>query len=247
MRALRILLFGIIGLILAFALPFYMVGFLVGVALLPFWLLVIGQIILPKSRRAIQVRIEPIVLKFENVPSSLDAEAREELGKILNAPARLSGRSIARSHFTRWLEFQVQPTHFFLLLLVGLVSLGMAVLIFNLKDAWLNGVNVLFLLFGLWSLALYLGWRWLWERRMLRRNGVSLGRFYISGSTRRGMRQVNYDFFDHEHERRGGACDSLFVDGEDDLTLVFFNEADPDQSVPASAMIFHKIAWTETA
>lgn len=246
MRALKILLFGILGLTLAFTFQFYIVDCLVGIALLPFWLLVIGQISLPKSRRAIQVRLEPIVLKFENVPD-LDDEKKEELEKALNGPTRLSGRPIMRSHFSRWHEFQVHPDHFFLLFLVGLVSLGMAVLILILKEALMDGVNVIFLLSGLWSLALYLAWRWLWERRMLRRNGVSLGRFYVSGGTRPGMRQVNYDFLDHQRERRGGACDSLFVDRRDDLTLVFFNEANPDQSVPASAMIFHKIAWTETA
>ena len=246
MRALRILSFGILGLTLAFLLQFYILGFLVGIALLPFGLLVIGQISLPKSRRAIQVRLEPLVLRFENVPD-LDDGKKEELENALNAPTRLSGRSIMRSHFSRWHEFQVHPNHFLLLFLVGLVSLAMALLILVLKDALMDGVNTIFALAGLWSSALFLAWRWMWERRMLRRNGVSLGRLRVSDGWYKGMKHVTYDFLDHEHERRGGACDSLFVDREDDLTLVFFNEANPDQSVPASAMIFHKIAWTETA
>jgi len=246
MRALRILLLGTVGLILAFLIQFYVLGLLIGIALLPFSFLVIGQFLLPKSRRAIQVYLQPIGLEFEDEPEWLDTEAREQLDKALNAPARLSGRSIPPSYFKQWHEFQVEPHHFLLLLLVGLVSLGMALLVFVLKDALLNGVNLIFMALSLWSFACYLAWRWLWERRMLRRQGISLGSFYVSDGMRPGMKQVKYDFLDHDQERRGGAVDSLFVDHQDDLTLVFFNEANPDQSVPAAAMIFHKIAWSET-
>jgi hypothetical protein len=236
---------GIAGLILVCAVQFYVVDLLVGIALLPFLFLISGQVILPKHCRTIWVLLEPIIIDFENMREWLDESEAAQLAEIVNAP-RLSGKVLERSYFKQWHEFEVVPHHFLLLLAVGVVSLGVAILILALKDTLLNGVSLIWMAWGFWSLACYLAWRWFWERRMLRSEGISLGRFYSSAGTRPGMKQLKYDFLDHERERRGGTIDSLFVDGKDDLTVIFFNLADPDQNVPASAMIFHKIVWTET-
>src|SRR5579864_3293787 len=115
MRTLRILLFGIAGLVLAFLFQVYVAGLLVGIALLPFWFLIVGQFILPKSRRAIRVCLEPVIIEFDDVCEGLDAEAREQLDKAFNAPARLSGRLIPRSYFKQWHEFKIESHHFLLL------------------------------------------------------------------------------------------------------------------------------------
>lgn len=246
MRALRILLLGIVGLVLTFLVQVYIVGLVVGIVLLPFLFLIVGLLILPRSRRAVRVCLEPIVIEPDDVCASMDAEAREQLDKVLNAPARLNGKTIKRSYFKQWLEFRVEPYHFLLLFAVGAISLGMAVLVLAVKDTLFGGVDRIYLGLTFWCMALYLSQRWLWERRILRAHGVALGYFSVAGHRNLGMKQVRYNFFDHEHERRGGIFSSLFVDTDDDLTLIFFNEINPDQSVPASAMIFHRIAWNET-
>lgn len=78
-------------------------------------------------------------------------------------------------------------------------------------------------------------------------SGLALGTFSVSRSGHPIMlRHIRYQFVDHEGEYRGGSFDSMFCDQSDDLSLVFYDETNPDVSIPASAMVFHRLVWKET-
>jgi hypothetical protein len=56
---------------------------------------------------------------------------------------------------------------------------------------------------------------------------------------------MRYHFVDPEGEYRGGMIDMLAPRQEDDMTVVFYSEDNPDLNIPASALIFHKLLWKE--
>src|ERR1700682_1863055 len=68
-------------------------------------------------------------------------------------------------------------------------------------------------------------------------------RYFASGIALIFFKNIQYDFVDHKGDHYGGSVNSLFGDATDDLTLIFYDEDNPDKSVPASAMIFHKLVW----
>jgi hypothetical protein len=163
--------------------------------------------------------------------------------KSLEKRIRLSGKSLSHSYFKQWLEFQIVSRRYWLLLILGTASPGAAGTIQLMKDLSFEGISGFYWGASLWPPCVLLAWRWLWERRTLRMSGMAIGPFEVRGSHRPPMRQIRYHFVDLQGEYHGGCIDSLFCHQSDDLTLVFYNKADPDESVPASTMIFHKLAW----
>jgi hypothetical protein len=79
----------------------------------------------------------------------------------------------------------------------------------------------------------------------MREAGLALGSFYVAGTAGPLLKRVVYRFRDDTGEYRGGSFRSLFCDTKDDLTVIFYDEHNPEVSVPASAMIFHKLRWAE--
>jgi hypothetical protein len=105
---------------------------------------------------------------------------------------------------------------------------GLQLLVFR----WLGLVN-----------RMYFAWRWLWERKVMRKAELALGSFRITGMEGPLIKRVSYHFIDNRGEYRGGSLRTLFCDAQDDLTVIFYDEETPEQSVPASAMMFHKLRW----
>jgi hypothetical protein len=239
MRPLQIMGSGIIGLVVVFWLTLHPVQALTAVALMPFLLLAIGQFYLPNSKRAIQVWFDPKILVqlFGDDHIELPVEQR----------VHLSGRILSPSYFKQWHEFQIVSCRYWLLLILGAASLGGAGAIQSMKDFPIDAFSGLYWGAWLWAPCVLTAWRWLWERRTLRMSGIAVGSFEIRGSHLPPMRQIRYHFVDLQGEYHGGCLDSLFCDQSDDLTLVFYNEEDPNQNVPASAMIFHKLLWMEAS
>jgi len=236
MRPVRILALGIVGLAAALLLPVVQNYLLFAMAISPLLLLVIGQFWLPRSKRTIQVWFNPIVIEYEGELVSL--EPGTPIG-------RLSGKALAYSFFKQWHEFEIVTHRFFLLAGIGLISLGAVWLAWRVKDSLFDGIGYFYLMSFIWVLVVSLAMRWVWERRMLRLEGVSMGSFFVKGSTKPPYRQVLYHFVDPDGQYRGGCFDSMYCDDDDDMTIIFYDEADPEKSIPASALMFHKLVWAE--
>ena len=96
-----------------------------------------------------------------------------------------------------------------------------------------------------WSPVCYVAWRWIWERRAMLNSGIALGSFRVTRIEKPFMKRVVYRFNDQQGGYRAGSIRSLFCDTRDDLTVVFYDESDPEISAPVSAMMFHKLKWSE--
>jgi hypothetical protein len=65
-------------------------------------------------------------------------------------------------------------------------------------------------------------------------------------SGRWGLTIVNYSFVDDQHHYRGGSVNTPFASGaNDDGTIVFYDPKNPEQSVPAAALLFHRVQWVK--
>ena len=156
---------------------------------------------------------------------------------------KLSGKFVLPTYFKQWHEFTIVPHHFLLLMGIGVTSLIAAASIWQAREVLLAHLVIVRWLFAVWLFFLYLAWRWFWERWILRKEGVGIGTFSVSRSRQPLMLEVRYNFKDSNDEHYGGHAGSLFCDRTDDLTIVFYDQGDPAQSVPAAAMIFHKLIW----
>lgn len=80
----------------------------------------------------------------------------------------------------------------------------------------------------------------------MRNSGLALGSFRVARTEKPFMKRVVYRFIDGRGGYHGGSVRSLFCDTRDDLTVVFYDEIDPEISMPATAMMFHKLAWSDS-
>jgi hypothetical protein len=232
MRSVRILVLGVLGLAAALLFPLVQSYVLFTLAVAPLALLVFGQFYLPRSKRTIQVWFAPIV---------------DDDGELLTAEPgtpflRLSGKDLTYSSFKQWHEFEIVTHRFWLLLAIGFISLIAVWLVWRAQDSFLSGATLFYFVGSVWMLVVTLAIRWGWERRMLRRDGIAMAGFSVESSTRL-IQRIRYNFVDNEGHYWGGIFDSMFCNREDDLTLVFYDEVNPEQSIPASALIFHKLLW----
>jgi hypothetical protein len=236
MRSVKIFVLGIIGLAAAFLLPAVQNYVLTAMALCPLVLLLAGQFYLPRAKRTIQVWFNPIVIEYEG----------ELISPVEGMPlARLSGKELTFSFFKQWHDFKIITHRFWLLAGIGLSSLAAAGLAWELQDSLFGLAAFFYAMVSVWVFVILMAARWFWERRMLRLQGVSMGSFSVTENSRPPYRQVRYHFVDPEGHYRGGCFDSMFCDQADDMTIIFYDENNPDRSVPASALMFHKLVWKE--
>jgi hypothetical protein len=167
MRTLKIFALGVLGLAAAFLLPFIQNYILFAMALTPLILLLVGQFYLPRSNRAIRVWFNPIVVELDG--ELVSVEPGTPVG-------RLSGRELAFSHFKQWHDFEIVTHRFWLLAGIGLLSLGAASAVWKAKDILFEGVGLFYSAGSIWLMVVWLAWRWVWERRVLRCKGLSIGR-----------------------------------------------------------------------
>lgn len=237
LRSLRILALGMLGLAAALLFPIVQGYFLFTMALTPLVLLVLGQFFLPRSKRIIQVWFNA------TIPDDEDEPLTPEPGSPF---LRLSGKDLPYSFFKQWHEFKIVTHRFWLLSAIGFMSLLMVWLAWRIQDSFMDGAALFYLAGSLWMLLVTLASRWGWERRMLQCEGIAMAGFSAERST--GLIQrIRYNFVDHEGHYWGGIFASMFCDRKDDLTIIFYDERNPQQSVPASALIFHKLVWKDTS
>lgn len=191
--------------------------------------LVVGQLFFPQSERSLRIWMNPEVI--------------ENAGELT---LRLSGKEVSLAFFKRWYEFRIEVCNLWLLAVVGLLSLGALAGVSTMHDLPMPGYSYVYFGGSAWFLVCYLAWRWMWERRAMSESGISLGSFRVARAEKPFMKRVIYHFNDEQGSYRGGSFRSLFCDTRDDLTIVFYKESDPEISVPASAMMFHKLKWAET-
>src|SRR5262249_14960251 len=238
MKPARIFALGILGLAAAFLLPAVQNYLLYAMADIPVVLLAAGQFYLPRSKRAIQVWFNPIVIDLDG--ELISPEAGAPCG-------RLSGKTLTYSFFKQWHEFEIVTHRFWLLAGIGIFSFGALWPVWQVKDDVFKGISFFYVTGLVWMMALWLAMRWVWERRMLRLEGLSIGGFSVTTNRRPPYRRVRYYFVDPQGEYRGAIFDSMVCDQADDMTIIFYNEANPDQSIPASAMLFHKSVWKDAS
>jgi hypothetical protein len=229
MRNLRIFAIGTAATVLAFTARFWAQYALFAAAGVPLAFLVYGQLFFPKSKRSLRLWMNP-----------------EVVGGLGGVNLRLSGKEVTLAFFKRWYEFKIEVFNVWLLAAIGLVSVGALAGVSTLHDLPMQGLSLVYFGGSVWLLVCYLAWRWIWERRAMRTTGISLGSFRVTRLEKPFMKRVVYRFTDVHGGYHGGSFRTLFCDTRDDLTVVFYNESDPEISVPASAMMFHKLRWAET-
>jgi len=237
-RSVRIFALGVIGLCAAFLIQGVQSYVLAAMALCPLVLLVVGQFYLPRSKRTIHVWFNPIVIEYEG--ELISPEQGMPLG-------RLSGKDLFYGSFRQWHEFEIVTHRFILLSGIGLISLGAVWLTWKIKDSLFGGIGYFYAMGFFWLLIVLLAMQWVWERRMLRAEGISMGSFSVQRNTRPPYWQILYHFVDPEGQCRGGCFDSMYCDQADDMTIIFYDENNPDRSIPASALLFHRLVWKEQA
>ncbi len=204
-------------------------------AISPLLLLAVGQVFLPRSKRSIRVWFNPIVIELG------DEQVPLEPGFPLGS---LSGRELVYSYFKQWHDFEIVTHRFWLLAGIGLLSLGAVWFSWQAQGSLFAGASFFYLATSIWALIVAMAMRWLWERRMLRLEGISMAPFSVAAE---GIyQQIRYHFVDLENEYRGGWFESLICSRADDLTIIFYDEDNPDRSVPASGLMFHKLVWKES-
>jgi len=218
----------IVGLAAALLIPVIQSSVLFVMALVPLALLVFGQINLPRSRRSFRIWFDPIIIDLGDEVISL--EPGTPLG-------RLSGREIIYSSFKQWHDFEIVTHRFWLLAAIGLLSLASVWLSLRGPFDFVTGTGYYYFLVFFWTLMVTMAKRWLWERRMLRLKGVSMATFSVTG------RNIRYHFVDPDGRYRGGLFESLVCSRTDYWTIVFYDEKDPDRSVPAAGLMFHVLVW----
>lgn len=229
MRAVRIFLIGLGGLCLAVLLRLWLKWAVLSAATLPLLLILVRQFYLSNSKRSVQLWMNPDLLEFT-----------DELS------LRLSGREVSLGFFKRWYEFEIEVCDHWLLSLVALASLGATAVVWITDDLpmpntfWGWGVPA-------WFLVCYLAWRWMWERRAMSKSGFALGTFRIGEKDGPLLTRITYQFIDGQGEYYGGSFRTLFCDTRDDLSVVFHDEARPEISLPASAMMFHRLKWVDSS
>ena len=236
MRPVRILAFGVVGLSAALLFPLVQTYVLYTIALTPLVLLLLGQFYLPRSKRSIRVWFNPELMELLEELSALEPDT-----PLL----RLSGKNIGFGVFKQWHEFAIVTHRFWLLGGIGLTSLLMVWFVWHVQQELFSGMAFFYVTGSVWLWLVLLAMRWSWERRMLRREGVTIGDFSVEGGSKPPYRRIRYHFIDPSGHHWGGIFDSLFCDRADDMTVIFYDEANPDRSVPASALIFHKLVWKE--
>jgi len=233
-RLLRVFGVGVAVLILAFMVRFWAKWALLAAAALPFVFLVVGQFLFPRSRRSIRIWMNPEVI--------------ERLGEVR---LRLSGKVVPLGFFKSWHDFRIEPRNLWLLFAVAMLSLGAVAAVSTMPERPVLGYEAFYSFYfvyvvgSAWLLVCYLPWRWIWERRAMRSSGISLGSFRVGREEKPMMKRVVYQFNDGQGGYRAASFLTFLCDTRDDLTIVFYSESDPEISVPASAMMFHKLKWSE--
>jgi hypothetical protein len=228
MNANRVLVLGFFGLLFVFTSSFYLRWALFAYALVPILLLIAGQVIVPTRKYQVQVWMDS-----DSAPG------------IEVVPTRICGRDISIGYFKKWHEFQIDCKNFLLLTTVGLISLGSA---YGIYDGWdlIPHSIILLNVSAAWLAIVYLAWRWFWERLIMRESTTAFGVFWcVDEEVPWNFYRVCYSFKDVDGEYRGGSVDTPFEPDGDDATIVFYNSAFPEKSVPASAMLFHRVQWVE--
>src|SRR5262245_35868517 len=220
MRPVGILALAGVVLSLALLIPPAQKQILVAMSVIPLLLLIIGQFILPRSRRSIRVWFNPIVL-----------EIGDELIPLFDEGApmgRLSGRDLIYSSFKQWHDFEIVAHRFWLVAAIGLLSLG-AIWASLQKHVGVSGTVSLFYYSAIgWSILTAISKRWVWERRMLRLNGIAMAPFSVRAEGR--YKQIRYHFVDPEDVHRGGWFESMICNRSDDMTIIFYDQDNPDRS-----------------
>jgi hypothetical protein len=228
-RPLKIFGIGFVALILAFSVTLWAKWALFVAAGIPLLFLVAGQFFFPRAKRSLQLWMNPEIIEYHG-----------------DVRLRLSGREITLAFFKKWYEFRIEVRNLWLLMTVGLLSLGALAAVSTMPDLAPSDYGLLFFAYlavSAWLPVCYLAWRWIWERRAMQTSGISLGSFRVGREEKPMMRRVIYQFNDQRGGHRAGSFLTFFCDSRDDLTVVFYDESNPEISVPASAMMFHKLKW----
>lgn len=233
MRTLKIFGMGLIGLIAVFAVQIYFAYTLIAIALIPLALLIVGQFYLPHSRRAVSVWFDPAV--FEHSAH----------GAVL--PLRLSGKELKYTYFKQSHEFKIVTHRFWLLGIIGVLSLSAAAFASRVddKEYFFHALRFMYLTGLIWLPVIFCAYAWLRERRMLRLEGLTIGPFSVYKSSQKHFSAVRYYFVDPNGEYRGGTMDSLLPAFPEDMTIVFYDPQDPERNIAAAGLNFHKLVWKE--
>jgi hypothetical protein len=234
LRTIRIYAFGALGLVVAFSFSFLESYLLLTMAVTPLLLLIVGQCYLPRSNRSIQLWFNPLEIDGDPI--------LHEPGEPL---ARLSGKVISYSYFKKTHDFEIVTHRFWLLGLVGFFSFGSIWYVFASWDVLFKGFLYFYAAGTIWMIVVLLATRWIWERRILRFEGLSLASHTVATNSKPPYRQIRYFFVDNKGDYRGAIFDSMVCDPRDTMTIIFYNESNPDQNVPAAGLMFHKLVWAD--
>ncbi len=224
MRPAVILLIGLLVTIAAFTIEWWAKWVALGVAALPLFLIILGQFRLPKSRQSIRLWLNPEVA--ENIPE---------------LTLRLNGREITFDYFKRWYEFEIAVRKWWLLGLIAISSMSAVALVWRLRELPIPGSFYYYACVA-WIPFCSLAARWLKERSVMGRCELSLASFRVEPSS--GFwKRVRYKFVDSQGSYWGDSFRTPICNSADNLSVAFYLPNNPQQSVIASALVFHDLKW----
>ncbi len=235
MRPVKLIILGTVCMIIAFVIPAVESYLFFTMAMIPLILLAIGQMVLPRSKRSVRVWFDPVIISLLEEDTFLESSI---------PVGRLSGKDLVYNYFKQWHDFEITTYRFWLLGGTGLVSLIAMYFSWQMKGSIFGALAFYYSLIPVWAVMVAMAKRWLWERRMLRLEGISMAPFSVSANG--FYRQIKYHFVDPEGQYRGGWFESMICSRADSMTIIFYDETNPDRSVPASGLMFHRLIWKES-
>jgi len=230
MRAARIFLIGTAELFAFLLLRLWLKWVVFGVAALPLALILVGQFYLFRSKQGIRLWMNPDLLEHAS-------------GFTL----RVSGKSVSLDLFKRWYDIEIEARNLWLLGIIAVASLAATARGWMLGDLIADlpmPGSIWYYMGAAWLIICPLSWRWLRERKAMQGSAFALGNFRVIRPEDIWKRIV-YQFIIGNGGYHGGSFRTLVFDSKDDLTVVFYPPSDPDVSVPASAMMFHRLKWAD--
>ena len=233
-RPCQIFLIGLVGVFVVFFGQLMIGWAAVALAALPFVFVMFGHFFLPVRKAAISVSLNPEMFRFTHAPKSVEVS--------------ISGQRMQLGPLLRHLEFDVVQRNYVLLTGVAMASMATTVWVWPyrthniVRDDIFTRAEALYFGWSVWLIVILLAWRWVHERRLLRRVGVVLAHLEPAGTGRFHLPRVRYWFIAPNGERYGDIVQQ-YSRQRSDLELIFFDLDDPTKSAPASALFYHTIAW----
>lgn len=230
MKPITIFIVGVFATALVLAASLWIGWFAVGFALLPAAVVLFGQTCVPITNGACSISLDPEHFRVDGVPQEFSIT--------------VSGVPIALGAFKREQEFRFVQHNVVLLAVIVIGSFCLAAWVWPQRQGGMPEFNprpwILYYGGAGWIAVIGMAMRFFRERSILGRVVVALGPVHQRG------RRAEYSFKDLRGEYFGDTV-WQFTPSDSEYELIFYRPENPKLSLPASALLFHKVVWLQAS